>query len=387
MKHAVLSPSKSSMWLNCTPSARLGEKYAKKAGEAADEGTLAHSLSELLLKQLLEKISKVEYSRQLQKIKLNPFYSASMMEHCTQFAVWVIEKVNELQERHGETLIILEAELDLSTFIPEGFGTGDVIIIAGHELYVIDFKYGKGVFVHTKENTQMMIYALGAIELIGMMSKEIKKVEMTIYQPRLDNIDSWEIPVKTLLEWAKNTLRPLAILAFEGKGSLSAGTHCTFCACKVNCKEYAGYNLEIAKAEFDTEPHQLPDKELIKIYLRAKEFRAWLTSIEEYMLNQAINGKTWKGLKLVHGRSVREITNASKVIQALQRHKIPVSQYMSEPTLLGITALEKNIGARQIDKMVGKYIKKPEGKASLVSADSNAKDYDPYKSAKEDFSN
>lgn len=388
MKHAILSPSKSSMWLNCTPSARIGLKYQRPESEAADEGTLAHALAELLLKKILNRVTKLEFVSEYKKIQKHKLYSASMLEHCTQFATYVMEEFVAMQEKHGDALIFLETNLDLSKYIPEGFGTGDVIIISGHEMVVIDLKYGKGVFVHTEENTQMMIYALGAIDCFSMFGGEIKKVKMTIYQPRLDNIDSWEIPVKNLLQWAKETLLKKAKLAFEGKGKLVAGGHCTFCPAKAVCKEHAKYNMSLAVEEFTVDavkPNELPDKKLVEIYLRAKEFRSWLASVEDYMLQKAIEGKTWKGLKLVHGRSVRQITNPAAVLEILKRMKLPTKQYLSEPKLLGITALENNIGAQLFAKMAGKYIEKPKGKPSLVHEENKGQDYDANNSAKDDF--
>jgi len=375
------------MWLNCTPSARLSEKYERRSNEASDEGKLAHQLSELLIKVALNRVTKVEYAKQNLKIKANRHYTASMLEHCSQFASYVMEQFNAMKEKHRHAAIFLEVKLDLTRFIPEGFGTGDVVILAGNEILVIDLKYGKGVFVHTEENTQMMIYAIGAIEAFSSLT-DVKKVRMTIYQPRLDNIDTWETSYKSLMDWANSVLRKQAAIAFKGKGQLVAGTHCQFCPVKATCKANAAYNQSLAKGEFDetSEPTELNDKELVELYLRAKQIRSWLTAIEDHMLEKAITGKTWKGLKLVHGRSVRQISDPKKVEAILKRMKLPEKQYLSEPQLLGITALEANIGAQLFAKMAGKFVVKPVGKPSLVHADSKGQTYSGNNSAIEDFS-
>lgn len=387
-KHAVLSPSKSSMWINCPPSARLNEKFDRKSGEAADEGTLAHSLGELLLKRALERVKEKEFIAQVKGIKANTLYNSAMMEHCTRFASYVMEQYNAMLEKYDNVVIILEAELDLSKYIPEGFGTGDVIICGGTEVLVIDFKYGKGVYVETEGNSQMMIYALGAIILVELLSFVAKKVKMTIYQPRLDNINSWDITVKDLTEWANDVLKGRAKLAFAGEGKLAAGSHCLFCRIKATCKAHAKYNLELAGEEFDehSDATQLPDKKLVELYLRAKQIRSWLGAIEDYMLEEAVKGKTWKGLKLVHGRSVRILTKPDEIVKVFKRMKLPEKHYLSEPQLLGITALEANIGVKLFAEMVGKYVIKPTGKPSLVHAENKGKDYDVNNSAAEDFS-
>lgn len=387
-KHAVLSPSKSSMWLNCTPSAKLSEGY-KTTSEAADEGSLAHELSELLLKKVLKKVSEKDFLVKVKSIKANKHYNASMMEHCVQFSVYVIEQYTALQQKFDDAAIFLEVKLDLRHYIPEGFGTGDIILVAGDTIQIIDLKYGKGVFVKAKGNTQMKIYGLGALEAFSIFSNEYKKVNMTIYQPRLGNIDSWKITTKELTKWATETLAPKAKLAYNGKGERVAGEHCKFCPVKATCKAHADYNMTIAGVEFDDLPEKagsLTDKQLAEVYAKAKQIRNWLTGIEEYMLAKAIAGKTWKGLKLVYGRSTRVISNPDAIIKILKAKKVPVSKFLSEPQLLGITALEKNIGAEQFQKLTSKYITKSLGKPSLVSAESKGKEYNVNESAKEDFS-
>lgn len=383
--HALLSPSKSSRWLVCPPSARLEDRHKRSSSEAADEGTLAHHLSELLILYALKRTTKLRYLADLQGIRRNQYYNSSMMEHCETFASYVMEKYTEMQTRHKHVDIFLEVHLDLSKWIPESFGTGDIIIIGDNELLVIDLKYGKGIHVEADENTQMMIYALGAMDCFDMLFVSIKTVSMTIYQPRLDNHSTFTMTAKNLLEWAKGVLKGRAKLAFEGKGKFVAGDHCQFCAVKATCKANADHNMKLAQEEFDIDPAELKDAQLVKIYLQAKNLHSWLRAVEEYMLEKAIAGKNWRGLKLVHGRSSRVIINPVAVMKILQRKKLPKENYLSEPALLGITALEKNIGAKEFYKLAGKYVDKPVGKPSLVNTDNKGKDYDVNESAKDEF--
>lgn len=382
-KHAVLSPSKSSRWLICTPSARLEEKVQRSSSDAADEGTTAHLLSELLIRETLGERVKPE----IQKVKTSKYYNKAMLEHCETFASYVVEKFNAIKEKYEHAVIILESELDLSKYIPEGHGTGDVIILAGNYLFVIDLKYGKGIHVEVEENTQMMIYALGAMDNFNMLFDKIKFVEMTIYQPRLGNIETFKMTAANLENWGKEVVAKQAKLAFAGKGNLIAGSHCDFCAVKATCKANAAYNMELAKEEFvSKEPAELKDADLVKIYLRAREIKGWLDAVEKHMVDKAVTGKKWKGLKLVHGRSMRIITNPKAVLAILKRKKLPTELFLSEPQLLGITALEQNIGAKEFFKIAGKYVEKPLGKPSLVHADDKRKEYNVNESAKEDFS-
>lgn len=391
MAHALLSPSKSSTWLNCTPSAKLCEKYPNVSNEAADEGTLAHKLCELLLKQLLQSISKANFAKEFAMIKKHKWYNAAMYEHCEQFATFVMEIYNGCLEKYDVADIFLEVKIDLQKYIPEGFGTADVVIIAGNgaEVFVIDFKYGKGVFVKVHDNTQMRIYALGVLDCFSIiMTEPLKKLSITIYQPRLNNISVQELHAKLLQIWGDTVLRPKAKLAYTGKGELNAGEHCTFCPAKVTCTANAKFNLSTIGNDFgklEIAATKLSSAELISVYLKAKQIRNWLSGIEEYMLAQAKLGKKWKGLKLVNGRSTRVIANPEKLLQILKNNKIPTRQYLSEPQLLGITALEQNIGADKLAKLAGKLIAKPPGKLSLVKDDSPAKEFNVNESAANDF--
>ena len=220
--HALLSASSAERWLNCTPSARLTENIEDTTSVYAQEGTLAHSLGELELKYQLKQITKTTYNKELKRIKEHELYNEDMpdeVEKCTNF---VFEKMAEAKSSTPDALLFLEQRLDFSKYVPEGFGTGDRIIIADGTMEIIDLKYGKGVEVSAVNNPQMKLYALGAIEEYGFIY-DINTVRMTIVQPRLDNISTWEISVIDLMNWAENELIVKAKQAYEGAGELNAG--------------------------------------------------------------------------------------------------------------------------------------------------------------------
>jgi hypothetical protein len=247
--HAVLSPSGAERWLNCTPSVRLEQQFPDNAGQAAAEGTLAHELGELLLRKELKQIKKFQFEQKLAAIKANGLYDNSMLDHCENYRDFVLERLHDAKARTKDAVIALEQRIDLTEFVPEGYGTTDSNIIADHILDVVDLKYGKGVPVSAERNKQMMLYALGALNAFDMMY-DIHTVRMTIYQPRIDNISTWELPVKDLREWAETELRPRAKLAFDGEGEFNAGKHCRFCKARGTCKANADFNLQLAKYEF-----------------------------------------------------------------------------------------------------------------------------------------
>lgn len=382
--HAILSPSGASRWLACTPSARLEEQYPDTTSEAAEEGTLAHELGETILLHHVGEINKRTFTRRVNKIKKNPLYNAEMQNHAENYASYVIERFEEAKKRSSDAVLQIEAKLNLTDYIPEGFGTGDGVIIADGILDIIDLKYGKGVLVSCENNKQMMIYALGALFEFGFMY-DIDLVRMNIYQPRLDNISSFEMPVNELLEWATTELKPKANLAFEGKGEFVAGPHCQFCKARVQCRALAESNLELAKYEFASSD-LLSDSEIAEILSKADQFKKWISSIERFALSEAVdNGKKWDGFKLVEGRSNRTYVDQDAVAKRLVEQGIPEELIYSK-SLLGITAMEKVITKKEFTNLLSDLVVKPQGKPTLAPLSDKRPEWNSVESAITDFS-
>lgn len=384
--HALLSPSSASRWLACTPSAQLESTFPDTAGEAAAEGTLAHSLGELLIKGKLHRLFSLDVEKaqfDYGVIQADKFYNEAMQEHCQNYAAFVLEQFAEAQNITPDAKLFLEQKLDLTDYIPDGFGTGDCVIIADGTLQIIDLKYGKGVPVSAKENKQMMLYALGALAAFEHLY-DVARVKMTIYQPRLDNISHYILTVDELQQFGNEVLKPLALLASKGEGDFQPGDHCRFCKVKAQCRALADHNLAIAKYEFAM-PALLGDEEIADILNRIDGLTQWAKSVEDYALSEAVNnGKKWPGYKLVEGRSNRTISDEKAVIKALSADCLP-TLYMAEPKLLGITALEKNIGKAKFSKLVAPYLIKPPGKLTLVPESSEKPEYHSADGAKADF--
>lgn len=383
MAHAILSPSAASRWLNCTPSARLESNYADKGSEAAKEGTLAHKVGELLIKEKLKLISKPVMLKELKKLEKDELYNNAMLDHAEDYAVFVVERFAEAKMQTKDALIFTERNIDLSAYVEEGFGTLDNTIIADRVIEIIDLKYGKGVFVDAKENKQMMLYALGALDEFDYVY-DVDKVRMTIYQPRLDNYSSWEVSVQDLKAWGESELRPKAALAFAGKGEFIPGAHCQFCKVRATCKAHADMQLDLAKHDFKI-PELLDEDEIADILDRAKSFENWLTAVEDHALHEAVNnGKKWPGYKLVEGRSNRKYSD-----QELVRIELMSAGYKAEEIfkmeLLGITAMEKVLGKTEFNTLLSSLLIKPPGKPALVPESDKRPEYNSNEAAVKDF--
>ena len=365
--HAVLSASSSKRWLNCPPSAKLNAEIPDITTEYAKEGTDAHELAEYKVNQLLG--IKADNPTE------NLDYYNQEMEDCTDsYAQYIAEQMSQ----YSSPVVMVEQRLDFSRYVPGGFGTGDCIIVADDVLTVIDFKYGKGVAVEAESNPQMMLYALGALEMFSILY-DINEIQMVIFQPRIENISEFSMSVPDLLNWAENELKPKAELAAKGEGEFCAGEHCRFCKVKATCRKRAEYNLAIAKYDF-APPDMLQDSEIAMILERADSLTAWAADVKEYALSEALKGRKWNGYKVVEGRSNRKYTDEKAVVSAV---KSAGKDPYSEPKILGITEMTKLLGGKKrFEEVLSKYVYKPQGKPTLVPVSDKRKE---WSAAENDF--
>lgn len=351
--HAILSASSSHRWLNCPPSARLCETYEDKGSDYAAEGTDAHSLCEYKLRRALG-MGAVDPSEHL------TWYSEEMEDCANGYAAYILELVEAAKETCADPVVLIEQRVDFSRWVEQGFGTSDAIIISDGTLRVIDYKHGLGVLVEADNNPQMMCYALGALELFDAIY-DIDTVAMTVYQPRRQNVSTFEMSKDDLYRWAEEVLKPTAELAFAGDGNFLCGEWCGFCKAKHECRARAEANLLLAQYDFKLPP-LLEDSEIEVILSRADQLVSWVNDIKEYALQQAISGKDWTGFKLVEGRSNRRYTDEAAVTQAVTNAGF--DPY--ERKLLGITAMQKLLGKSRFEELLSAYIEKPQGKPTLV---------------------
>ena len=352
-KHAILSASSSERWINCPPSARLCENYPDRGSDYAAEGTDAHTLCEFRLKQALGLPAK-------NPIEDLGWYNEEMEECAAAYTAYVMELVEAAKQSGSTPTVLIEQRVDFSRWVESGFGTADCIVIADRILNIVDYKHGQGVEVSAVDNSQMKLYALGALEIIDYLY-DIEEVQMTIFQPRKGNVSVFQISREALLEWAEGELTRQAQLAFEGKGEFSCGEWCRFCKAKAECRERANANLALAQLEFQL-PALLDDEEIAEILGKLDALVSWATDVKEYALQQAVSGKAWTGWKLVEGRSNRRYTNENAVIAAvLQAGYDPY-----EKKVLGITAMQKALGKARFEELLSPFIEKPQGKPTLV---------------------
>ena len=351
--HAVLSASSSHRWLECPPSAKLNAEIADKASEYAQQGSSAHELAEYKIKRFLGENVK-DPTESLT-------YLDQEMADCTDsYAEYVSEQVAKAKERCKDPIVLVEQRLDFSKWVPQGFGTGDTVIVADDVLTIIDLKYGVGILVEAEKNPQMMCYALGALQLFDGIY-DINKVSMTIFQPRREHISTYEITKEELLKWADTILAPTAQLAASGDGEFKAGAHCQFCKMKATCRKRAEYNLELARYDFEM-PATLEDEEIEVILSKVDELIAWGSDIKEYALQSALSGKQLNDWKLVEGRSNRRYTDETVVADTVKA----AGYDPYEHKVLGITAMTKLLGKTKFEKLLGGYLEKPQGKPTLV---------------------
>lgn len=352
-KHAVLSASGAHRWLHCLPSARLELEFSNNESGAAAEGTAAHALCEHKLKKTLHMRSKRPIS---------DYNTDEMEEHSDAYVEFVMEQLEVAKQSCKDPLVLIEQRLDYSCYVPDGFGTGDCIIIGDKKLHIIDMKYGMGIIVSAIENPQMKLYALGALEIYDSLY-DIEEVSMTIFQPRRENFSTWTISVKELKDWAENELKPKALMAYDGKGEYLPGDWCTFCRAAVKCRARAEEKLKLAQLEFKLPP-LLTDSEIEEVLFKLSDLTKWANEIMDYATDAAVNhGKEWHGFKVVEGRSVRKYKDEDAVAEAAKANGY---KDIYRKSLITLTEMQKLMGKTKFEEILGDLIYKPPGKPTLV---------------------
>ena len=352
-KHAFLSPSGSHRWLNCTPSAMLESEFPGGSSSAAEEGTAAHAFCEHKLKKALRRRSKRPVS---------DYDSDEMQEYTDSYVDYVLEQLEVAKQICKDPMVLIEQKVDFSEYVPDCYGTADCIIVSDDTMQIIDFKYGLGVLVDAEQNTQLMCYSIGALNLFDSLY-DIKQVTMHIFQPRRENVQNWTIPVDELKAWAENELKPKAQMALNGEGEYHPGEWCQFCKAAVRCRARAEEKLRLAQQEFKMPP-LLTDSEIEEVLTILPDLTKWADGILAYATDAAVNhGKEWNGFKVVEGRSVRKYKDEELVAQAAKDHGYTDIYRQS---LITMTEMQKLMSKKQFDQILGDLIVKPQGKPTLV---------------------
>lgn len=351
--HTILSASGAHRWLNCNKSARLELEFENQESTAAAQGTAAHNLCEHKLKKALHIRNKRPVSE---------FNDDEMEEHSDAYVEYVLEQLDEVKKTCKDPLVLIEERLDFSCYVPEGFGTGDTIIIGDKSLHIIDMKYGQGILVYAEENPQMKLYALGALEAYESLY-DIEEVTLHIFQPRRENVSAWTISVDDLKKWTENDLKPKAKLAFEGEGEYLPGDWCTFYRAAVKCRARAEEKLKLAQSEFKLPP-LLSDTEIEEILSKLSDLTKWANEIMAYATDAAVNhGKDWSGFKVVEGRSNRKYKDEDKVADVAKANGY---KDIYRQSLITLTEMEKLMGKTKLKEVLGDLIIKPKGRPTLV---------------------
>lgn len=352
--HSVLGASAADRWMNCTPSAQLTAGMEDETTTFAAEGTAAHALCEWKVRKAL----KMRAGRR----PTSDYWTDEMEEFTDDYSDFIMDLVGQAKLTCKDPVTLIEQHLDFSCYVPDGFGTGDFLLVADKELNVVDFKYGRGVAVYADHNPQMMLYALGALNLFDCLY-DIEQVTMTIFQPRLSSISTWTISAEELYKWAEEVLKPKAELAAKGEGEFISGSWCRFCKARNTCRARAESFLELAKMEFQP-PALLSDEEVAEVMEKAAELSKWASDVMAYAQAEAIeNGKHWNGYKLVEGRSTRRFIDEKKVEEAA---KGAGYTDIYNKSLITLTAFEKLMGKDTFKEVLGSYVTKPAGKLTLV---------------------
>lgn len=369
--HARFSPSSGKRYLNCPPALLLEEQFPDEQSPFAAEGTAGHEMAEYLINKHLKKRTKRPVS---------DYYSDELMEAVEDYVSYAVSQIEEAKQNCDNPFFGVELKVSLADRVEDCFGTADMVVVDDRKIHIIDLKLGKGVMVDAEKNVQLMIYGLGVLDMLGFLY-EIETVELTIVQPRIEHFSTWEISAEELLSWGKEVFEPGAAKALSGEGKFMAGDHCRFCKARFTCRARAEEYLKLAQKEF-AEPALMSDEEIAEVLTKADALKKWAEEIYAYAQNEAVvNHKEWPGFKLVLGRSNRKYTDETDVAEAAKK-----AGYTDiyKQSLIGITEMERLMGKKKFNEILGSFVYKPEGKVTLVP-DSDKREAVKTATAEADF--
>ncbi len=361
-RHAVLGASSAFRWLNCLPSALREAEKEDRDTSFTREGTAAHWLAANYAAEAVgvRRDPDPEGDAEARAIlDVTSDYDREEMErHGREYGEFVAERYVAAEQRSSDAVVLLERRVDFSGIVPGGFGTADCLVIADGVMEVIDYKYGKGVRVEAQGNPQMALYALGALTAYGW-DYDVRKVVMTIYQPRLGHVDTWEQATDELWRWAGEECQPKALLAAQGKGAYSCGGWCRRAECSHYAVQMAGAAaLHIREPEISLEAL---GRDVLPV---AASMKAWIAGVEERALKEAMAGATVPGWKVVEGKGKRVITDPEAARKALE--EAGYADILKPAELLPMTTLEKMAGRKRFAELCGAWIEKRPGKPALA---------------------
>lgn len=398
--HALLSASSAHRWLKCTAAPRYEENFPAGTSDYAEEGTLAHSVCELYARKKFTVMSNRKFNSELKKLQANPLFSEEMIHTAEAYVEYLTEKAMSYT---AMPYMAVEVRVDLTDYIPGGFGTCDNVMIGGDTLHITDYKHGKGVPVDAKDNPQMRLYALGALKLYHpIYGDTIKNISMGICQPRLSESASEDcMTVEELLAWGES-IKPTAQEAYNGPGTFCPGDHCRFCRGKVQCRvraekfsAFADFKdcvpagkIPAAQAALPPEartilglPPILTDAEIGKLLEDAAGLVKWYEELQEYATGALLSGKDIPGWKIVAGKSNRAFKNTDEAINAVKALGYDEALlYDRKPKT--ITEIEKLLGKKVFAEAMADHVTKPLGKPTLAPLSDKR---EPYSSAATDF--
>ena len=360
--HAKLSASGASRWATCPGSVQMEDGIPDRESIYAQEGTLAHEMSELKLKHYLDPkgFGKRKLNAAIKKLKENELYQAEMDSYTDSYVDFIKEKALSFS---SNPYIEIEKRVDFSRWVDGGFGTCDCVLIHGSTLSIIDLKYGKGVPVSSEQNEQLILYALGAYDAFNLIYN-LDKIELNIVQPRINNFSTWEISLTELLLWG-DYFKVQAEKALGGNGELvPSAKACKFCKARDICTARAENNLSL-ESEIKLKPNEIPKDKLYEYISRGEDIAKWVADLKAYALDMCLKGEDVKGLKAVAGRTSRSWTNQDEAINKLIEGGIDEA-IIYDKVPLTLAKLEKALGKQQFTALVGDMVVTSEGKPTLV---------------------
>lgn len=363
MAHAKLSPSGAHRWMSCPASVVLEAQYPNESSSFAREGRAAHELAAMVLEN-------EDPSAQGYVGKQVEFYDndAPVLWTVTQdMADYVDDYVKLVRDLAKGSTLLVERKVPIGHLTGEdgASGTSDVVIVdtTGHNLTVVDLKYGMGVRVDALQNPQLMMYALGALEEYDVLG-DFETVSMYIHMPRLNYVSEYHVRTQELLDFGNDVRAAAAGVRLAESLDLTDATDplvagffspgekpCRFCKAKATCPALRAEVTEVVggSASIDDFADFLPetvnaetgDNYLPIAMSKVDLVEAWCKSVRAETERRLLAGQKVDGYKLVEGKRGSRKWGEEKAVEELFKSFRMRQDEMYDFSLISPTTAEK----------------------------------------------
>ena len=295
--------------MKCLPSYKLEAAAPEPpASKYAIEGTMLHSVIQRCVDEDIDPVKLTGYAEE---------GAVMTADLAVEMVAPALELLEQLLDAYGveDYEIITEARVRYKGM--DAFGTCDLLISTARFVFIVDWKFGRGVVVPGgPSNKQLRFYAGAALETVPKYFEGGKEIVLAIIQPAADEpLTHGVIEREVLEDWIAEMRRAIRQIIADDVGDPVTGKHCRWCRAAPTCPAKRG---EVTAAlDYDPRDTAIDPVEFGRMLEQADSVESWAKQVRQVAYNEMVKGRPINGYKLVQRRATRKWDNEETACAAL----------------------------------------------------------------------